>query len=160
MEPGDPRAKAIEAMARAIYGPDPDSGIPWAWADLSETNRERFRAMARTALAALEQEGLILTDTREVQRLRCDFCGGAEGDFYRKALSKIAGEWHARGLPAGDRYGCSCPEFACEALSCVPAPATREEEKLPVKCYACKDATRPCTCAARREAVEEEGTDA
>ena len=62
--PVDPRAKAIEVMARAMY-----EDSQWrmrgesTWDRTSE--QESYRADARAALAALEQEGLVLTDTRE-----------------------------------------------------------------------------------------------
>jgi hypothetical protein len=70
MEPGDPRAKAIEAMARQAF----DDGVrgsngPWD-AQHEDIRRSWLNAAERSlcvALAALEQEGLVLTDTREAE---------------------------------------------------------------------------------------------
>lgn len=72
MEPGDPRyAKAIEVMARGMYEQvvaTTPSAAPWG--DAFESLRDGYRRYARAALAALEAEGWVLTDTREVERLR------------------------------------------------------------------------------------------
>ena len=65
----DPRAKAIEAMARKLceQGIRALNGSEATW----ERHADGFRGMARealaAALAALEEEGLVLTDTREVK---------------------------------------------------------------------------------------------
>ena len=73
----DPRAKAIEAMARAIEsdlrGLGDPTGQRYETAPILSnpaTAEHAAKRAARAALAALEQEGLVLTDTREVQRLR------------------------------------------------------------------------------------------
>ena len=50
-EPGDPRAKVIEAMARALCG------TRRAWEATSEHNREFKRQQASDCLAALEAQG-------------------------------------------------------------------------------------------------------
>ena len=69
MEPGDPRyAKVIEAAARGMYEATTGGPHATAWDEISV--QESYRDDARAALAALEAEGWVLTDTREVERLR------------------------------------------------------------------------------------------
>jgi hypothetical protein len=46
-------------------------------------------------------------------------------EHYKRALGNIAGEWHARRLPDGERFGCSCPEFAREMLDTAPPDDTQ-----------------------------------
>ena len=72
-EPGDPRAKAIEAMAARCASwtnqwRDPENG-PFD-GDESDYLYGMARAMLESGLAALEAEGWGLTCTREVERLR------------------------------------------------------------------------------------------
>lgn len=60
-EPGDPRAKAIEAMARALYMRNRQVYEP-SWGQADAAAREHYLADAKAALAALEAEGWGLTN--------------------------------------------------------------------------------------------------
>ena len=72
-EPGDPRAKAIEAMARQAFN-EAVRGSNGPWEDQDDHVRQSWlNAAARNfsaALAALEAEGWGLTCTREGERRR------------------------------------------------------------------------------------------
>lgn len=66
--------RLVEVMARAVHEAHGDDGayasFP-AWEALHSTAQDGYRDDARAALAALEAEGLTLTDTR-----RCEMCEG------------------------------------------------------------------------------------
>ena len=136
-EPGDPRAKAIEAMARRLTE---SFGY-----DVKEAYRSAFGTdLAEVALAALEAEGWGLTSTREAST--CDCCEkpalepvhgedgelccapcalsllGAERDLYRKALREI----RAKQPPQGNHEAWNAFNIARGVLSSVPV---EEEEK-------------------------------
>lgn len=118
-EPGDPRAKAIEAMARAMYAVMRRRLAKWdipTWEEQSAARHEAYREDARAALAALEQEGLVLTDTREAERLR-------EMEVHLWAtVPHIHWQGGTRGTHNCDFKDCNiapCPQLR-EALSTVP----------------------------------------
>ena len=143
MEPADPRAKAIEAMARAMY--EDGSQQPRTWDEvLAQFGDEdgfvkACRFKAKSVLAALEQEGLVLTDTREDERELALVAALAHmADIHHRTLTGSRLHDPERIVDFTD-CGCLTCRFVAdtltayadsrEALSSVPAPpATREEE--------------------------------
>lgn len=127
-----PRAKAIEAMARAMYAR--------AVGDTRES--QTWHDDARAALAALEQEGLVLTDTREVQRLRAEV---------RRLGSALADA-----LVALDEAGCqvAASDAHRAVLACVPVDTRKTHATYDEACPSCR--RHGYGCALSSVPVEEE----
>ena len=159
LEPGDPRAKAIEAMARGVrqrWLDEQRLDLEPAWEHLHDESKDSYLADARAALAALEQEGLVLTDTREDPRmvplaavllaLEMQACrtqmGRSAAEFIEERFEHLADTHEVQRLrealnrigelPRESRGGglTRARSIAREALSSVPTPpAARKEDR-------------------------------
>ena len=132
MEPGDPRAKAIEAMARGVrqrWLDEQRLDLEPAWEHLHDESKDSYLADARAALAALEEEGLVLTDTRAVERLELGDDAvhiRDPGDRLRTLCGHHVPNARRIGDPVLDAAGeCWTCQAKAEALSSVPV----EEEE-------------------------------